>query len=332
LLLENPCGQSSLTGLSLTESTILGGTVVVRVERVDAFRAFNRFYTSVIGVLREGLLDTPFSLTEARVIFELAQRDGTEVAQLRRELGIDAGYLSRILARFEADGLVDRQRSDADARRQVVRLARRGRSAFKELDKRSSDEIRRLLGPLSEDEQRRLAAAMVTIRDILRDTRSTARVSFRSPGPGDFGWVIERHGALYCQEYGWDQTFEALVARIVADYIDQNDPKHEAAWIAEVNGERVGCIFCMKKTAKVAQLRILLVEPTARGMGIGSRLVDECIGFARRAGYKQLMLWTNDVLNDARRIYERAGFELAEEEAHHSFGQDLVGQNWWLTL
>ena len=297
-----------------------------------AVRAFNRFYTTVIGVLAEGLLRTPYSLTEARVIFELAQRDATEVADLRRLLDIDAGYLSRMLARFEADGLTSRERSPEDGRRQVVRLTGPGREAYETLNHRSAEEIRRLLSSHSGEEQQRLVAAMTRIREILEGRRAPAAYVLRPPGPGDLGWVVQRHGALYTSEYGWDETFEALVARIVADYAGRHDAGREACWIAEVDGEPAGCVFCVRREDPVAQLRLLLVDPGARGLGIGSRLVDECIRFARRAGYARLTLWTNDVLVEARRIYERAGFQLGEEERHRSFGHDLVGQHWWLTL
>ena len=301
-------------------------------DQVATMRAFNRFYTNVIGVLREGLVSTPYSLTEARVIFELAQQDETEVADLRRKLAIDAGYLSRILGRLEADGLATRKRSSSDGRRQIIRLTAAGRKAFATLDARSAEEVGDLLSRLTAEEQRRLVGAMRVIRRILDRSAPTGLVVLRPPEPGDFGWVVHRHGALYASEYGWDETFEALVARIVADFVDNRDSRREAAWIAEVDGERVGCIFCARKDERVAQLRLLLVEPRVRGLGIGTRLVDECMRFARRAGYEEMMLWTNDVLDDARRIYERAGFELVEEEKHHSFGQDLVGQNWRIRL
>ena len=298
-------------------------------ERVATVRAFNRFYTNVIGVLREGLLQTPYSLTEARVIFELAQRTTADVADLRRTLDIDAGYLSRILARFDADGVATRERSATDGRRQVIQLTDRGRAVFEMLNARSADENRKLLSGLGEEEQRRLVAAMGTIREVLEDTPQPRAFVLRAPEPGEYGWVVQRHGALYAQEYGWDETFEALVARIVADFVEHRDPRRENAWIAEVDGEPAGCVFCVKRDEKTAQLRLLLVDPRTRGMGIGTRLVEECLRFARRAGYEEIMLWTNDVLEEARHIYERAGFELVEEERHHSFGHDLVGQNWW---
>jgi len=299
---------------------------------VAAIREFNRFYTNVIGLLREGLLDTPYSLTEARVIFELARWDQAEVAKLRRSLDIDAGYLSRILARFEADGLITRQRSPADGRQQVIALAGPGRAAFQMLDGRSADQVSALLSGLSRADQRRLTSAMATIREIIDGTPRPALFVLRAPRPGDLGWVVHRHGALYAQEYSWDDTFEALVARIVADYSHDHDQEREAAWIAEAEGEQVGCVFCVRESDTTAQLRLLLVEPRVRGMGVGGRLVAECIGFARRAGYAEIMLWTNDVLTAARRIYEQAGFLMVNAEKHHSFGHDLVGETWRLAL
>jgi DNA-binding MarR family transcriptional regulator/GNAT superfamily N-acetyltransferase len=305
-------------------------TVVEPVEeRVAAVRAFNRFYTSVIGVLTEGLLDSPYSLTEARVIFELAQADLTEVGDLKSSLNVDAGYLSRILARFVDQGIVTRERSTTDGRRQVVRLSPAGRAAFGKLDGRSASQVRDLLSGLGDEQQVRLVEAMAEIRRLLesRPARS-GELELRAPRPGDLGWVVNRHGALYAQEYGWDETFEALVARIVGEYVEKRDAGREAAWIADVDGRSSGCVFCVKRDEDVAQLRLLLVEPEARGRGVGGKLVDRCLEFARSAGYREIVLWTNDVLVDARRIYQRAGFELREEEPHHSFGHDLVGQYW----
>jgi GNAT superfamily N-acetyltransferase len=254
------------------------------------------------------------------------------VTDLRAELDIDAGYLSRILTRFEAAGLVIRERSPDDGRRQLIRLTATGRMAFRTLDSRSAEEVRELLAPLTNREQRRLLEAMATIRQILGPRRREPSIELRPPRSGDLGWVVRRHGVLYAEEYGWDESFEALVARIVADYVDHRDPGREAAWIAELDGEPVGCVFCVKREEKVAQLRLLLVEPEARGRGVGRRLVDECLRFARAAGYEEMVLWTNDVLDAARRIYERTGFELKEEEPHHSFGHDLVAQIWWRSL
>lgn len=297
-------------------------------QRVASVRAFNRFYTNVIGVLQEGLLRTPYSLAEARVIFELAQRPATDVAELRRTLDLDAGYASRMLARFEADGLVARERSAEDARRQVVSLTKQGRAAFRDLDRRSAREIRALLGERGEREQQRLIEAMGAIERILGDSSPEGIPRLREPHPGELGWVVARHGALYAEEYGWDDSFEALVARVVADFAERRDSRSERAWIAEVDGRPAGCIFCVRKDERTAQLRLLLVEPHARGLGVGGALVAECIRFATEAGYERMTLWTNDVLHAARRVYERAGFELADESPHHSFGHDLVGQTW----
>ena len=297
-------------------------------DRVAGVRAFNRFYTARIGVLRDGLLQTQHSLTEARVIYELGQREVTEVADLRREMDIDAGFLSRLLARLQTHGLVARERSTDDARRQRVRLTEEGAAAFAELDRRSAQEIGAVLDALSEDDQKRLVAAMSTVHDVLTQAPPPAGFVLRGPAPGDLGWIVQRHGALYAQQYGWDESFEALVARIVADYAESHDPRREAAWIAEVDGQPAGCVLCVRREDDVAQLRLLLVDPRARGRGIGARLVDECLRFARRAGYTRITLWTNDVLHEARRIYERAGFELVEAAPHHSFGHDLVEQTW----
>ncbi|HSJ43129.1 MAG TPA: bifunctional helix-turn-helix transcriptional regulator/GNAT family N-acetyltransferase [Euzebyales bacterium] len=315
----------------MTDTQMSSGLpTIIDAERVAGVRRFTRFYTTVFEVLEEGLLDTPYSVTEAHVIFELAQRDATDMADLRRDLRIDPGYLSRIVARFEADGLVSRHRSDIDLRRQVLALTARGHEVYSTLDGRSSAQVAQLLADIPDADQRRLIASMETIRAILGDDdrRIPRAVVLRSPEPGDYGWIVARHGALYAAEYGWDETFEGLVAQIVADYVAAQNPTRERAWIAEVDGERVGCVFCVAKDEQTAQLRILLVEPTARGLGIGSRLVDECLRFATHAGYTTVTLWTNDVLVAARRIYEAAGFTLVDEEPHHSFGHDLVGQHW----
>lgn len=294
-------------------------------------REFNRVYTNLIGLLRGGYLDSPYSLTEARVLFELAQAGQCEISALRRLVDIDAGYLSRILARFEADGLITRERSTADARRRVITLTAAGRQAFRGLDQRSAEQIGALLGRLTEAEQQRLIEAMATIREIAEQRGRPAAFVLRAPRPGDLGWVVQRNAALYAQEYGWDSSYETLVARIVADFAERDDPR-EAAWIAELEGAPAGCVFCMRDSDSVARLRLLLVEPGARGLGLGERLVAECLAFARRTGYSEIVLWTNDVLAAARRIYQRAGFGLVEEARHHSFGHDLVGQTWRLTL
>jgi DNA-binding MarR family transcriptional regulator/GNAT superfamily N-acetyltransferase len=301
--------------------------------RVGAVREFNRFWTRQIGALGASLLQSPYSLTEARVLFELAQRESKEVAELRHELDLDAGYLSRMLARFKAAKLVVTGASSEDGRRQVVRLTAKGRHVFADLDGRSAADVSSLLDTLGEDEQQKLVGAMTTIRRVLGHAPPPrGHVVLRAPAPGDFGWIVQRHGALYAGEYHWDEQFEALVARIVADYVAQRDPRKDCAWIAELDGEPVGCVFCVRKTDDVAQLRLLLVVPRARGSGVGTRLVEECIRFAERAGYRHMVLWTNHPLHGARRIYERAGFRLVAEEKHRSFGHDLVGQNFELDL
>ncbi len=309
-----------------------GAPDAVTGGQVTAVREFNRFYTGVIGLLREGLLDTPYSLTEARILFELAREDAVEVAHLRRRLDIDAGYLSRLLARFEADRLVTRTRSAADGRRQVIGLTAAGRAVSAKLDSRSGDQIRALLTTLTRDGRQRLTGAMACIREIIEPAPRPAAFVLRQPAPGELGWVVQRHGALYAAEYGWDASFEALVARIVADFAARDVNGRESAWIAELDGEPAGCVFCMRKTETTAQLRLLLVEPRARGLGLGGRLVAECISFARRGGCREIVLWTNDVLHAARRIYQRAGFQLAGSQPHHSFGHDLVGEDWRLPL
>jgi len=301
--------------------------------RIEAVRRFNRFFTRRIGVLREGLLHSRYSLTEARVFFELANRDEPTATDLSRELGLDPGYLSRTLARLEEQGLVARARSERDGRRRLLSLTPDGEKAFSLLDSRSREEVAEMLGGLSEGDQVRLLEAMRTIEGIFEDSlKFSEPFVLRAHEPGDMGWVVHRHGVLYAREYGWDESFEALVARIVADFIDGYDPAKERCWIAEMGGERVGCVFLVKASDAVAKLRLLLVEPEARGLGLGNRLVEECIRFAKRRRYEKLTLWTNSVLDAARHIYEEHGFVLVDEEEHHSFGHDLVGQNWELAL
>jgi DNA-binding MarR family transcriptional regulator/GNAT superfamily N-acetyltransferase len=301
--------------------------------RVDAVRRFNRLYTRRIGVLREGLLHSRYSLTEARVLFELANREEPTATDLSRELGLDPGYLSRTLARLEEQGLVARVRSERDGRRRLLSLTPDGEEAFSLLDSRSREEVAEMLGGLSEGDQRRLLEAMRTVESIFEDgLKFSEPFVLRAHEPGDMGWVVHRHGVLYAREYGWDESFEALVARIVADFIDAYDPAKERCWMAEMGGERVGCVFLVKASDVVAKLRLLLVEPEARGLGLGNRLVEECIRFARNRGYEKLTLWTNSVLDAALRIYEEHGFVLVDEEEHHSFGHDLVGQTWELAL
>jgi DNA-binding MarR family transcriptional regulator/GNAT superfamily N-acetyltransferase len=302
-------------------------------RRVAAVRRFNRFWTRQIGVLQDGYLESPFSLTEVRVLYELANREETTASELSKELGLDAGYLSRILRGFEERGLIGKKSSEADGRRSILWLTEQGREAFATLDTRSHDEVGVMLGGLSPAEQGRLVEAMRTIEGLLSD-QPELKVPYllRPHQPGDMGWIVHRHGVLYAREYGWDERFEALVAEIVAEFIQQYDPKRERCWIAERDGEIVGSVFLVKQSEEVGKLRLLLVEPSARGLGIGRRLVQECVRFAKQAGYGKITLWTNDVLRAARRIYEEAGFRIVHEEPHHSFGHDLVGQTWELEL
>jgi DNA-binding MarR family transcriptional regulator/GNAT superfamily N-acetyltransferase len=297
-------------------------------ERTAAIREFNRYYTRLIGVLDEGMHETRFTLAEARVIFELGRRGASDVADVRGALGLDAGYLSRILARFGTDGLVERKRSSADARRQVVALTRQGQAVYRELDDRADKQIKGLLDGIGEEGQRRLVGAMGAVRAVLGGAAGADALVLRAPYPGEYGWILQRHGVRYTDEYGWNERFVAVVAEVLADYLRHHDPTREAAWIAELDGEPVGCVFCVRKDDTTAQLRLLLVEPIARGFGVGARLVAECMRFARRAGYTDMTLWTMNALTPARRIYERAGFELVDEEPHREFGKELMSQHW----
>ncbi|GGZ78923.1 GNAT family N-acetyltransferase [Streptomyces echinoruber] len=307
---------------------------------VQDVRAFNRFYTNVIGALDYGRhLYAPYTLTEARVLYELAHAPRTDAADLREQLSLDAGYLSRILNRFEKDGLVERGPSQTDPRRRRITLTARGREAADLLEERARESVGALLATVSPADRPRLAEAMRTIRDILsggRAPRAAARpedVVLREPRPGDLGWIVQRNAAVYAAEYGWDADYEALVARIVADFAQDHDPRLERVWMAELDGRPVGCVMCVRDRAPdTARLRLLLVEPEARGLRIGDRLVRAVIDFARGAGYRALVLWTNDCLTAARRIYRRHGFTLVAEKPHRSFGQDLVGQDWRLEL
>ncbi len=302
-------------------------------ERVNTVRHFNRFFTRQIGVLREGLLHSPYSLTESRILFELAHRDHVTASETGRELGLDAGYLSRILTRLEQQGLVEKVRSDSDGRQRLLRLTKEGQDTAHLLDSRSRDEVSEMLNDLSEDDQQRLLKAMQVIENTLtKGLKFSEPFYLRQHESGDMGWITYRHGVLYTQAYGWDQSFEALVARIVSDFINNYNPARERCWIAEMNGEIVGSVFVVQSSETVAKLRLLLVEPKARGLGLGTRLVEECIRFARRCGYQELILWTNSILVEARHIYQKTGFTLIEQEAHHSFGHDLVGETWKLTL
>ena len=301
--------------------------------RVDAVRRFNRFYTRRIGVLRPSLYASRYSLAEVRVLYELAQAGTpTTASALAASLGLDSGYLSRILRGFAARGYLRKTRSDRDGRETHLALTAAGRKAFAPLDRASADETGALLAPLPDDAQARVTTAMRTIEDALGERPSPAAVMLREHRAGDIGWVIARHGALYAQEYGWDIAFEALVAEIAAKFVRDFDPRFERCWIAELDGVNVGCVFVVRRSATVAQLRLLLVEPSARGLGIGRRLVAECLAFARRTGYRKMMLWTNAGLDAARHLYDDAGFRLVKEERHTSFGKSLVGQTFELVL
>jgi DNA-binding MarR family transcriptional regulator/GNAT superfamily N-acetyltransferase len=302
-------------------------------QKAAAIRRFNRFYTRQIGLLQEGLLDSPHSLTEGRIIYELAHRQQTTASVLAADLGLDPGYLSRILAGFQKRGLISRRASTADGRQKVLSLTPRGEEEYATLNSRSQVEIERMLGNLSMEQQDSLVGSMGAIENILGTAQNrTVACILRPPQPGDMGWVISRHGVLYAREYGWDASFEALVAEIVSRFMKLYEPKIERCWIAEIDGENVGSVFLVKENETTARLRLLLVEPKARGLGVGTRLVQECVRFARQAGYRTMTLWTNDVLAAAREIYQKAGFRLVHEEMHYSFGQDLVGQTWELEL
>src|SRR5512135_429384 len=302
-------------------------------RRVAAVRRFNRFYTRQIGVLTDQYLDSPFSLTPARVLYELAHHEQTTATVLSGELGLDAGYLSRILRDFKKRGLVAKQPSATDGRQSLLRLTEKGRNAFAAINARSAGDIGAMLDRLSGEDQNRLVEAMSTIEGLLgAPPEQKVPYILRPHQPGDMGWVVHRHGVLYAEEYGWDEQFEALTAEIVAKFIQHYDPLRERCWIAEKDGENVGSVFLVKKSRTVAKLRLLLVEPKARGLGIGTRLVEECVRFARQAGYRKIMLWTNSLLVAARHIYRQAGFELVDSNPHHSFGHDLVGETWELGL
>jgi DNA-binding MarR family transcriptional regulator/ribosomal protein S18 acetylase RimI-like enzyme len=302
------------------------GAHVARVRR------FNRFYTRQIGALNRGFLDSEFSLTEVRVLYELRHHGSTTASVLGAELALDAAYLSRMLREFQRRGLLSRTRSHADRRQAILRLTAKGRRTFDSIDARQQAAVAKMIEQLPADSRREIVGSMQRIERLLDAERGEPAYTIRNLRPGDIGWVVHRHGALYHQEYGWDERFEALVAKIVADFVMNRDAARERCWLADVQGEVVGSIFCVKKSRTVAKLRLLYVEPSARQLGIGSRLVDECIRFAREAGYKRMTLWTQSNLTAARRLYERAGFQLVSEEPHHSFGAELVAQIWELKL
>lgn len=302
-------------------------------DRAAAVRGFNRFYTKQIGLLRNGYLQSEFSLTQVRVLYELAHHGGRTAADLSKQLGLDSGYLSRILRRFSKLGLLLRTSSERDARQMHLSLSKKGKKVFAQLDSKTQAEIEAMLARLSPGDQTRLIEAMGTIERLLgAPAEPKTPYLLRPHQPGDMGWVIHRHGTLYAQEYGWDERFEALVAEIAARFIHKFDPKRERCWIAERDGAIAGSVFLVRESEKVARLRLLLVEPSARGLGIGNRLVDECTRFARQAGYKKITLWTQSILHAARHIYKRAGYRLVKQERHREFGYDLVGETWELNL
>ncbi|WP_211444375.1 bifunctional helix-turn-helix transcriptional regulator/GNAT family N-acetyltransferase [Collimonas humicola] len=295
-------------------------------DRASIVRRFNRFYTDKIGVLHEHLLDSAFSLTELRILYELAHRSALTAADLARELSLNPGYLSRVISGFEKKGLLERVRSETDGRIAQLRLTELGHATFAPLNDASQREVAAMLGTLSVPEQHQLVDAMQQIEGLLG--QRTSSYLLRDPRPGDMGWVVHRHGVLYAQDYGWNSDFEALVADIVAKYMRDFDTASERCWIAEKDGKVAGSVFVVRHDETTAKLRMLYVEPSARGMGIGRRLVEECLHFAKFAGYKKMQLWTNSILVGARDIYTKAGFEKIAEESHHSFGKDLVGETW----
>jgi DNA-binding MarR family transcriptional regulator/GNAT superfamily N-acetyltransferase len=297
-------------------------------DTIDRVRSFNRFYTELIGLLNRTHLASDYSLTEVRLLFELHHEGPITATTLRQKLHLDAGYLSRMLKVFQKHGLIERTASPHDARQSTIRLTPAGRETFAHLDRRATAEIRRLLQPLADTRQKQLVSALETAQALLSGGEPGPEYSLRTHLPGDMGWVVERHGAVYAQEYGWNARFEALVARIVSDFLENFKPDQERCWIAERNGLRVGSVFLVRKAQGIAQLRLLLVEPQARGLGLGSRLVRECEDFAKRVGYRSIQLWTNHVLDSARKIYEKAGYQIIGEKSHRDFGPELTGQEW----
>ena len=301
--------------------------------QVRALRAFNRFYTRCTGLL-DPYLGSAFSLTEVRVLYELAHHAPCTASELGRRLVLDAGYLSRIVRRFTTAGWITRTPSPTDGRQHALGLTPEGRAAFEPLQQRSRDEAAHLLAPLSPDQRQALVAALDRAQGLLDPERApgSRTVVLRDVRPGDMGWVVQQHGEIYAREYGWNSEFEALVAEIAAGMIRQHDPAWERGWIAELDGERVGSVFVVRKSETEAQLRLLILSPAARGLGLGARLTDECLAFARAKGYRKMVLWTNSILSAARAIYAKRGFILVDSEAHHSYGKDFVGETWELVL
>ena len=302
-------------------------------QRVAAVRRFNRFYTQKLGVLQRGWLDSPYSLTEARVLYEIRERKRATASDIARDLDLDAGYLSRILRRFHRLGLLRKDVSPDDGRQSFLSMTAHGRRAFAPLETRSQRQVGALLNRLSVPEQDRLVGAMRMVETMIAsEPKAGSEIMLRQPRPGDLGWVVARHAELYAREYGWGENFEGLCAQIVADFAQKLDPECERCWIAEMDGQNVGSVFLVRETDTVARLRLLLVDPVARGRGVGRRLTEECIRFARRCGYRSITLWTHQVLTAARHIYERAGFRLTSSEARRSFGCDVVSEHWDLLL
>lgn len=301
-------------------------------QQVSALRAFNRFYTRKIGVL-DGMASSPFSLAEARVLYELAHHDRPTATDIRKELGLDAGYMSRILRDFERRKLVRREQSKTDERQRFLSLTKEGKKAFTPLEERSNRDVAAMLNALSPSERNQLVEAVERVRELLGERmESKTPYLLRLHEPGDLGWIVHRQAILYAEEYGWDWTYEALAAEIVAQFIKNYDPKRERAWVAERDGKRVGAVLVAKESDEIAKLRLLHVEREARGLGIGKRLVEECVRFARQAGYRRMMLWTQTILHAARGLYKQAGFQVVQEKRHHSFGKDLTAETWELNL
>jgi DNA-binding MarR family transcriptional regulator/GNAT superfamily N-acetyltransferase len=304
--------------------------------RIAAVRRFSRFYTRQLGLLQESLVHTRFSISEARVLYELAHRDSVTASELAADLDLDHGYLSRILRRFAEDGLLGKKRAPDDARQSLITITAKGRKAFAPLNKGSHDQVAAMLEKLSPADQSRVVGAMNTVETLLGASSQSSvaipAIILRTHQPGDMGWVTSAHGALYAQEFGWNIEFEALVAKITAEFIENFDAKRERCWIAELDGERVGSVFVVRKNDEIAKLRLLIIDPRARGLKLGRRLVEECLRFAKAAGYSSMTLWTQSNLTAARAIYQRAGFTLTAQERHHSFGVDLVGEIWDIDL
>jgi DNA-binding MarR family transcriptional regulator/GNAT superfamily N-acetyltransferase len=307
-------------------------TNTVAAEQIGAVRRFNRFYTRQIGLLQDRLLHTRFSLTEARVLYELSRRDRLTASDIVAVLQIDHGYLSRILRRFDAEGLISKTRAQEDGRQTLLSLTAKGRKAFAPVDRRSHDQVQDMLGRTSVAQRKRIITAMNEIEEILGDEKPERSFTLRPHRAGDMGWVVARHGALYPKEYGWDNRIEALTAEIVATFLKNFDPAREKCWIAELDGEPVGSVFLVRESDEAARLRLLIVDPQARGLGIGTKLVEECIVFARKAGYRKVTLWTHGVLKAARGIYQQAGFKLTEQWVHDEFGKPEPSETWELEL